>query len=237
MPVTIDLAVAKTHKFGTRQSGDTVELVERPGGGFSAVIVDGQGSGAAAKRLSLLVAGHAVRLLHEGVRDGAAARAAHDFLFAVRSGQVSAELDIVSVDLASTSVLVTRNSEVPMLLYREGQWSVMPDSGGRIGIYRHTRPRVLEFPMEAGFTAILCTDGVLAAGTRWGTPLTFDTISEVAMHSGDCAQDIADSVLAAALSADRDRPSDDMTVLVLRLAAGGEAQPIRRMMVRVPLDD
>ncbi|MBX6341209.1 MAG: serine/threonine-protein phosphatase, partial [Thermomicrobiaceae bacterium] len=88
MPLVIDAAVSKTHKYALRESGDTVEVVERPGGGFSLVIVDGQGSGAAAKLLSLLVAGRAVGLLSEGVRDGAAARAAHDYLYATRGGKV-----------------------------------------------------------------------------------------------------------------------------------------------------
>src|SRR5579885_1745133 len=140
MPVTIDLAVAKTHKFATRESGDTAELVERPGGGVSLVVADGQGSGAAAKRLSLAVAGKVVSLLSDGVRDGAAARAANDFLFMQRDGRVTCALDIVSVDLASRTLLITRNSEVPMLIYRDGKLEEVWQSGGRIGTVSQTRP-------------------------------------------------------------------------------------------------
>jgi len=235
MPVAIELAVAKTHKFGTRESGDTVELVERPGGGFSAVLVDGQGSGAGAKRLSLLVAGAAVRLLNEGVRDGAAARAAHDFLYAMRDGKVSAALDILSVDLASRSVLVTRNSEVPMLLGRNGEFAQISESGGRIGIYRHTRPRVLEYPAEPGLTVIVVSDGIIGAGGRRGQPLDFLATGVRVVGPETPAQVVADQFLEAALGADQGRAGDDMTVVVLRLRQVERAEPIRRMALTVPL--
>ncbi|HEU0165419.1 MAG TPA: serine/threonine-protein phosphatase, partial [Thermomicrobiales bacterium] len=74
----IDLAIAKTEKYASRESGDTVELIERPSGGFSIVMIDGQGSGRAAKTLSLMLSSKAVALVKEGVRDGVVARATHD---------------------------------------------------------------------------------------------------------------------------------------------------------------
>lgn len=234
MSVSIDLAISKTHKFGSRESGDTAELVERPGGGLSVVIVDGQGSGAAAKRLSLLVAGRTVAMLNEGVRDGAAARASHDFLFALRGGQVSAALDIVSVDRASDTILFTRNSEVPMLLRRNTEFELIGDSGGRIGLYRHTRPSVLEFPACAGLLAILVTDGVVSAGERSGARFDVMAAARSAVTASRTASQIADSVLAAAIDADRGYPLDDMSVVVLQLGQAVSAQPIRRMTVSLP---
>jgi serine phosphatase RsbU (regulator of sigma subunit) len=237
MPVTIDLAVAKTHKAASRESGDTVELVERPNGGFSVVVVDGQGSGASAKSLSLLVTGRAVSLLNDGVRDGAAARAIHDFLYALRGGRVSAALDIVSIDLASASVLFTRNSEVPMILRREDRFELINDSGGRIGLYRHTRPVVLEVPAAAGLLAVLVTDGVVDAGARWSRRL--DLVSTVRSIAGPevSASMVADDLLQAAMDTDCGRPQDDMTVVVLQLGPAGLSQPVRRLRVTVPLVD
>lgn len=233
--VTIDLAVAKTHKYASRESGDTAEVVERPGGGFSAVIVDGQGSGAGAKRLSLLVAGRAISLLSEGVRDGAAARASHDFLFALRDGRVSAALDIVSVDLASATVLFTRNSEVPMLIRQPDGFALMEDSGGRIGIYRHTRPRVLEFPAEPGLLGVLVTDGVAGAGSRYGCRIDLPEAAAAVVTNEMDARGAADAILRSAMEADRNRPQDDMTVVVVKLGSEVQAQPIRHLSVSVPL--
>ena len=234
MPFTIDLAVAKTHKSASRESGDTVELVERPAGGLSVVVIDGQGSGAPAKSLSLLLAGHATRLLNEGVRDGAAARAIHDFLYALRGGRVSAALDIISVDLSSNSVLFTRNSEVPMLLRQDERFALISESAGRIGIYRHTRPRVLEYPAAPGFLAILVTDGVIDAGARWGTRIDLVGVAESIVRTEAGAEQIANSVLRAAMEADHGRLQDDMSVAVLQLGPASRSQPIRRLTVSVP---
>ena len=95
----IQIAVAKINKYATSESGDTLEVVERPNGGLSVVLADGQTSGHGAKAISTLVVRKVISLLAEGVRDGAAARAASDYLFTEKSGKVSACLNIFSVDL------------------------------------------------------------------------------------------------------------------------------------------
>ena len=65
----VQFAVAKVSKWASRESGDTLEMIERPHGGLSMVLVDGQTSGRSAKAISNLVARKAIQLLGEGVRD------------------------------------------------------------------------------------------------------------------------------------------------------------------------
>ena len=77
----IQIAVAKTNKYAVTESGDTLEVVERPNGGLSVVLADGQTSGRGAKAVSMMVVRKVISLLAEGVRDGAAARAASDLLY------------------------------------------------------------------------------------------------------------------------------------------------------------
>ncbi|NDF95711.1 MAG: serine/threonine-protein phosphatase, partial [Proteobacteria bacterium] len=91
----IQVGIAKVSRYAERESGDTVELTERPAGGVSVVLADGQGHGRPAKTLANLVARKAVGLIAEGARDGATARAVSDFLLAYRHGQVSTELSII----------------------------------------------------------------------------------------------------------------------------------------------
>src|SRR5215210_695110 len=114
----VQIAVVKTNKYATRESGDTVEVVERPHGGFSVVLADGQGSGRSAKNISHLVTTKAVSLIKDGVRDGAVARSVHDYLYAYRGGKVSATLVILTVDLATRTLVLSRNSHCPILLSR-----------------------------------------------------------------------------------------------------------------------
>ena len=59
----IQVAAAKTAKYATSESGDTLEIVERPRGGLSLVLADGQRSGKAAKAISNIVARKAIALL------------------------------------------------------------------------------------------------------------------------------------------------------------------------------
>src|SRR5512137_1314343 len=114
----VQIAVAKVSKYAVTESGDTLEVVERPNGGLSVVLADGQTSGRGAKAISQLVVRKVIGLLAEGVRDGAAARAASDALFTDKSGKVTCTLNIASVDLHSKSIVLTRNNPAPMFICR-----------------------------------------------------------------------------------------------------------------------
>jgi serine phosphatase RsbU (regulator of sigma subunit) len=236
MALAIDIAIAKTNKYASRDSGDTAEVVERPGGGLSVVIVDGQGSGSAAKTLSMMLSSKAVSLLKEGVRDGAVARAVHDSLFAFRHGQVSASLDIVSVDLRTKTVVATRNAQTPVIVLRDGSVESLPATSGPIGLYHFTRPTVSQFPAEARLGLVLFTDGVGTAGDRFGsTPFDVGAyLAETAAGSLD-ADDLADRILIEAIRRDKSRPADDLTVVAVVLREHAEEPLIRRQTVRMPL--
>ena len=51
----IQIAVAKINKYAVSESGDTLEVIERPTGGLSVVLADGQTSGRGAKAISMMV--------------------------------------------------------------------------------------------------------------------------------------------------------------------------------------
>lgn len=235
MGLCIDLAIAKTNKYASRESGDTAEVVERPGGGLSVVVADGQGSGRAAKSLSLSVTSKAVALLKEGARDEATARAVHDGLFLFRHGQVSATLDILSVDLRTERLTATRNGSTPLLLAQGGEWAEILPAQGPIGRYPATIPDEREFGLDHGLVAIIASDGVFDAGVRSGQP-PFD-VRALLQRSPTVrpAAEMADAIIEAAVGRDGGKPSDDMTVAVLRLLEHDDGLLIRRLSVRVPL--
>src|SRR5512146_2283095 len=112
----VQIAVAKVNKYAVSESGDTVEVIERPNGGLSVVLADGQSSGRGAKTVSNLVVRKVISLLAEGVRDGAAARAASDSLFTERNGKVSSTLNIISIDQQTQTMVITRNNPAPAIL-------------------------------------------------------------------------------------------------------------------------
>lgn len=232
--LTIQIAVAKTHKYASRDSGDTAETVERPTGGVSMVLVDGQGSGLAAKSLSMMVSSKAVSLLKEGVRDGAIARATHDFLHAYRHGRVSATLDIVSVDLPAKTILVTRNSATPYLVRRNGHVERHEGTSRPIGLYRHTRPAIDQYAIEAGLSVVIFSDGIVNAGHRLGKPFDAHAFVRDALPGDALADQLADGVLEAAIAVDQGRPNDDMTVAAVTIVPAADQQPVRTIRVSVP---
>jgi serine phosphatase RsbU (regulator of sigma subunit) len=236
--LTVEIGIAKTNKYASRDSGDTAEVVERPGGGLSVVLVDGQGSGAAAKTLSNALAGKAVTMLKEGARDGVVARATHDYLHHYRAGQVSATLDIVSVDLVSRTLVICRNSECPMVVVLDGQAQVVANESSPIGPHRHARPAVYHYPVTAGTGAVIFTDGIARAGQRAGRTWLATTYLSTPAACDQPAPMLATCLLEAALAADDQRANDDMTVVAVSIVeSGAQAGPlVRRMAVTLPLD-
>jgi serine phosphatase RsbU (regulator of sigma subunit) len=242
--LAVDLAVAKVAKYAVRESGDSVEVVERPNGGFSVVIVDGQRSGRSAKSISNVAVRKAISLLAEGVRDGAVARATHDYLRTQRGGQVSAEMTIISVDLETRTVVVSRNTQCPVMVWQtspdDGQpgWLALDEPAQPVGVGSRVKPVIEERPLCAGQVFVGFTDGVLHAGSRQSQRLDV-----TAVLGGKCqgqmasAQLLADCLLDAALAADENRPGDDTTVVVMRVSDRESDGPldVRRMTVSFPV--
>lgn len=232
----VQIAVAKVNKYATSESGDTLEVVERPNGGVSVVLADGQTSGRGAKAISLMVVRKVIGLLAEGVRDGAAARAASDALFTERQGKVISTLNIASVDLSSGTIVLTRNNPAPMFLCRGEQIDCLEEESIPLGTSRNVRPLITELPIEPGLTIIIYTDGLVHAGKRRGLPMDIGaTIQSMLEDQDPSPQMLADSLLAEAVSLDENRPADDISVLIVKVASR-MGDNVRRMTVRLPIE-
>jgi serine phosphatase RsbU (regulator of sigma subunit) len=236
----IQLAVEKVSKYASSESGDTVEVIERPHGGISVVVADGQRSGRSAKHISNIVVRKAISLLAEGVRDGAVARATHDYLHTQRSGKVSAELFIVSVDLVTQTLVVSRNARCPTLLRTNAEFVWLDEPSEAVGIYRNTKPAIVERALEPNLTLVVFTDGIWRAGDLAGDDAgaRIDIpalLTNVDADGSAASQAIADAILAEALRLDHGRPRDDATVLVLKLVAQAVPDDVRRLSMRFPI--
>ena len=229
------IAAAKVNKYATSESGDTLEVVERPNGGLSVVLADGQTSGRGAKAISTMVTRKVISLLAEGVRDGAAARASSDYLYTERSGKVLATLNILSVDLQTNTLVITRNNPAPVFIARNDHIDSLNSDSKPIGTSRNIRPSISEIGLENGLTVIVFTDGLSHAGERVGKPLDVSTVLEAILEDADPnPQEIADALLAHATRLEEGRPSDDISVVVLRVLPG-VGDTVRRMTVRLPV--
>ena len=155
-----------------------------------------------------------VSLLADGVRDGAAARAAHDFLYALRQGKVSADLNIVSFDLVSRTVVLSRNSGVPIYVADADGVRAVDQPSQPIGLYARTKPAITEIPIVPGTHIVVVTDGVPEGGLRFGQPLDLlATLTGLLSHDGMNAQTWPWTA-GRGHRRRHGRPADDMSVLV-----------------------
>lgn len=231
----IQVGISKIKKYAVSESGDTLEVIERPGGGLSVVLVDGQRSGRGAKRISNKVAGKVVSYLGEGIRDGAAARAASDFLFHERSGKVMATLNILSIDLVSKTVVITRNNPAPVLIAQAGQVHGLDKPSSPVGLRLGTRPVINEIPLEIGLCVLIFSDGITNAGERTAESMdVMGLFQHLIEMEAIAAQEIADKLLDKALTLDQGRPVDDISVAVMKVSEKTQ-DPVRRMSIRLPL--
>jgi serine phosphatase RsbU (regulator of sigma subunit) len=231
----VQIAVAKVSKYAISESGDTLEVVERPNGGLSVVLADGQTSGRGAKAVSMMVVRKVIALLAEGVRDGAAARAASDALFTDKKGKVISTLNIASVDLRSGTIVLTRNNPSPIFISRKNQIDCLNAESIPLGTSSDVRPLITEIELEAGLTIVIYTDGLTHAGERRGQPMDVcETIRALQEEQDPTPQEMADELLAYAVKLDEGRPADDISVLVLKVSAR-TGDDVRRMSVRLPI--
>ncbi|GIV66260.1 MAG: SpoIIE family protein phosphatase [Chloroflexota bacterium] len=231
----IQIAVAKVTKFGSSESGDSVEIIERPNGGLSVVMCDGQTSGREAKMISGMVVRKVIGLIADGIRDGAAARAASDLLYTERNGQFPVYLNILSADLQSGTIVLSRNNPTPIFVAQDNRIECLTGESQPIGTARNIRPLISEITLMPGTTVVMYTDGIANAGLNTsGLGLDICTALEAVMDEENPTADrIADSILGQAIRLDLGKPKDDMTIAVLRILPYGKDQ-IRRLSVRLP---
>jgi serine phosphatase RsbU (regulator of sigma subunit) len=203
------------------------------------VLVDGQTSGRSAKAISNLVARKAIQLLGEGVRDGAAARAAHDYLYTFRGGKVSATLNILSVDTRTRTIVISRNNEAPVLVRTAAEGFYRIDAESRaVGVHRNTKPVIAEVPIEVGTIVVAFTDGLRHAGSLSGKGRSYDpyTAFQVMVVAGQCeAAAICDRLLAEAMAMDDNRPRDDISVIAISVLDSPDGDEVRRQSGRLTL--
>ncbi len=230
----VQIAINKTNKFGQSQGGDTAEIVERPRGGISLILVDGQGSGPGAKRISSLVVNKAVSMIGDGARDGAVARAVHDYLFTMRHGKVSATLAIISVDTASETMLITRNCNTPVIIsHPDGEIEVLEKKVPPIGVNPLLRPDIQQVELKENLRVAAFTDGIHKAGP--GEEAVMHCL-ESGLQKGDISlQQLGHELFMSILELEKKRPRDDMTLALLGLEPGPGEHKARSFFLSLPL--
>lgn len=229
----IEVAWSKMPKGGLGQSGDSIELVERPLGGLTLILADGQGSGPAARRISRMVAMKAVQLIADGSRDGAVARAVQDMLYTAREGRVTATLALLSVDQHTGTLVIARNAPSPVVVRQEGRVFRLEGGAEVIGTYRKTRPAITELELLEQSILLTASDGLLQAGRRYGQTFQWEPWEEqLATLPVQALGAFVDELMDHALELERSRPNDDISIMALGIGPDDSAR--RTLYASIP---
>ncbi|WP_353892620.1 PP2C family protein-serine/threonine phosphatase [Proteinivorax hydrogeniformans] len=228
----VDIAIAKANKHTMSVGGDSAEIVERPLGGVTGVVVDGQGSGHSAKLTSNMIVGKISTLLADGARDGAIARAVQDYLYTIKGGKVSATLNMISVASDTKSLVISRSGHCPIYMLCDGKEYSYAKKTKPLGFYKFSKPQIVELPLKTGTKLLTFSDGILSAGRKYGKTITEADILSL-MQQELSAYDIANQLIDQAIELDKGRPSDDTTVMAINI--GDSKKNIRRLSASYPL--
>lgn len=233
----IKIAIAKATRYAMEFSGDSCNTAERPQGGLSLILADGQGHGLSAHNTSGLVVNRAVSLISDGTRDGAVARAVHDYLYAVKNKKVSCTLTVISADLDSETLVISRNSNCPVIVKTPDFTCTYDENVNPIGVHHHTKPLIYELPLTAGMTIVSYTDGIQSAGRKTsGRCADFNKILDIIdKNSAEDISFITDSIMDYALQLDKEQAGDDMTVVAMSICAKDNTKTkVQRVNIEYP---
>ncbi len=232
----LQAAISKTARYSSTAQGDNVEIIERPHGGISIIMAEGKLNGCRSRIVAMKAVHSILSLIASGMHDGAASRLVLSDIFEDYQGKAQVSLHIISCDLESQSIVITKNNTTPVVTVFEDAAEYLRFDG-RVQTEQALSPSVFQFEIEEGRDFILVSDGVLQAGTQYEQPLDLRVLVESLFEDEEpTVQEVADAILNQAISQDVGRPQDDMTVTVLRISASSSTN-IRREYVHFPIND
>ncbi len=234
----LQIGMAKTAKSGAEDSAETADVVERPsGGGYSVIVCDGLIAGKNSKSISFFVANKISALISEGVRDSTAIRATSDQLFTIYGGSAQSLMNIVSVDLNTDTVVVSRNNPNPVYYYSHGQFTEWSNDSRAIGTSKHIQPSITEIPIQCGSILVIASDGVFSAGAQYGHEIDIPMLilAMVDDQNTTNSQAIADFIMSQAIQLDQGSPQNDMSIMVMRIVDNKNSN-LRRFTYSLPID-
>lgn len=232
----IKIAIAKIDKHGSSNSGDTVEMTERPNGGISIVMADAQVDQRESKAISTMVSHRVIDHISGGMRDGASIRTAASQIYSEHQGSVQASLWVISADLQTNTIIVSRNNPMPVFLISEDTVDCLDSESEPIGRRLEVAPSIIELQIRPEMTVVAFSDGVFNAGKNIQQSMDIcTTIGAFVEEQEPTAKEIAEFLLNRAIRLDVGQPHDDMSIIVLQVSSR-PSDTIRRMSITIPLE-
>lgn len=230
----IRATIAKVDRYSSLEHGDKVEVIERPNGGLSFILAEGKLNGKHSKAITMKAVHKMLNLISEGVHDGAASRAVLSGINNEHMGKAEVLLSVLSLDLESQTIVLTKNNNIPVYLIRNGFVEVL-QIAAEDDRDLPLDPIIYQFQLENETGFVLVSDGVFQAGKNSSERVEIHTIIQDQLDDRDpTVSEMANLLLNQAISLDVGKPRDDMTVIVLRIAPA-QRKGIRKVSIHFPI--
>lgn len=216
------IGFSKLAHYGKKGSAESVDVVERPeGGGYSIILCDGTLNKIESKAVSSFVLNTISGLITDGVLDSTAIRATSDQLYTKYGGMAQSLLNIISIDLFTDTIVISRNNPYPIYYYEREKFYEWRNDSSPIGTAKHIHPSITEIPIKNGGIVAAASDGLFKAGHLYGQEISLPMLvnSMVEDDNNTDVQQIADFIMSQAMLLDQGQPQNDMCVMILRISA------------------
>lgn len=197
---------------GEEENGDAYRLSMLPGGTLLAILADGMGHGARARRES----GQTVAMMHLCMEAGysrqQALTAVNGMMLCASPGELFATVDLLTIDLWSGRATLDKLGAAASWLVRGDTLTPLRGEALPLGILEKVESRSLSLRLREGDTLLLLTDGVEDA---FDSEAALETALRTALLE-KTPQAAAERLLSLAALASSGR-ADDRSAVVVRL--------------------
>lgn len=217
-PPAMDAAfgIAYAIKNGGNLSGDTHSVIRIDDHTFLIALSDGMGSGKYARKVSEAAISLIEAFYRAQMPEDTVLRTINKLLSFNRDERFTC-IDVAAIDLNTGRGDFVKIGSPAGIILREGEIKVLESASLPLGILENLKPAVCTEYLKNGDMVVFMSDGITSA-----FPSATDLYEYLQGLKPLNPQNLADQLLAAALSRTKGAVSDDMTVLCTRLFDNGE---------------
>lgn len=217
-PPRMDAAFGMAYaiKDGGNLSGDTHSVIRIDDHTFLMALSDGMGSGKYARKVSEAAISLIEAFYRAGMPEDTVLRTINKLLSFNRDERFTC-IDIAAIDLDTGRADFVKIGSPAGVILREGEIKVLESTSLPLGILENLKPAVCTETLKSGDIVVFMSDGITSA-----FPSATDLYEYLQGLKPLNPQNLADKLLAAALSRTKGTVTDDMTVLCTRLFDNGD---------------
>jgi stage II sporulation protein E len=214
----VDTAVATVARDGRMVSGDTYTSLDLGNGRHAVAVSDGMGNGERAKQESQAAIELLKKLMKAGFGEQLAIKTVNSTLLLRSKDEMFTTLDMAIIDLYSAKAEFLKIGSAPSFLKRGNQVNAISGANVPIGILQDIEVQSIEEQLRSGDILILMSDGIYDAPQN-----IYDKEDwlkrQIEKLETDHPQEIADTLIEAAVRMNHGQIHDDMTVMVAVVSA------------------